>query len=301
MNLEMMETRTQDNVRPVIVQVERSLAPFVGMRMTPGMWNQFLGFMFGFVSPAARAVAEIARSFYDAERERALPRAPRHEVYLANLTFDRFVRDMEPVRSMFVGTEVTEGAVHHAALRAARTVENTGRWTIMQAVETPDPWLDADDDDIFAEDDGSEVTFSTMSENERREMFRERDRFKKGGVRGWARVATGRETCGWCLMLVSRGAVYHSAKDAGSKLDDRSALKMQKSGQSDPESMMNEWHAGCDCKVVPVFDLKDWSGRDRYKAAEQMWKDVTRGYSGKDAVNAFRRAAEAGRYPEYLN
>lgn len=290
MNLESLEQRTQNSVRPVVVQTEQALSPFIGMKLTPALWQHILVALFDFVLPASRIVAAAARSFYDAERSRVYPTAPRHDVYLAELTFDKFTRDMEPVRSMVVGTEVTEGAVHHAALRAARTVENTGRWTIMQAVETPDPWIDFEDDE-------EEFTVSTMSEHERREMFRARNE----GVRGWARVATGRETCGWCLMLVSRGAVYHSARDAGAKLDDRDALKVSNSGSMDPEEMMNEWHAGCDCKIVPVFDLTNWSGRDRYKAALEMWKEVTSGYSGQDAVNAFRRAAEAGEYTNYLN
>ena len=290
MNLESLEQRTQNSVRPVVVQTEQALSPFIGMKLTPALWHHILVALFDFVLPASRIVAAAARSFYDAERSRVYPTAPRHEVYLAELTFDKFTRDMEPVRSMVVGTEVTEGAVHHAALRAARTVENTGRWTIMQAVETPDPWIDWEDDE-------EEFTVSAMSDHERREMFRARN----NGVRGWARVATGRETCGWCLMLVSRGAVYHSARDAGAKLEDRDALKVSNEGSMDPREMMNEWHAGCDCKVVPVFDLKDWSGRDRYKAALEMWKEVTSGYSGQDAVNAFRRAAEAGEYTNYLN
>lgn len=49
----------------------------------------------------------------------------------------------------------------------------------------------------------------------------------------FARVPTGFETCAFCLMLASRGAVYHSRKTAG------------------------EWrlfHRGCDCKVVPSFE-----------------------------------------------
>lgn len=49
----------------------------------------------------------------------------------------------------------------------------------------------------------------------------------------FARVPTGFETCTFCLMLASRGAVYYSRKTAG------------------------EWrhfHRNCDCKVVPGFE-----------------------------------------------
>ena len=57
-------------------------------------------------------------------------------------------------------------------------------------------------------------------------------RDKDKGAR-FARVPTGFETCTFCLMLASRGAVYHTRKTAG------------------------EWkhfHRGCDCKVVPSFE-----------------------------------------------
>ena len=49
----------------------------------------------------------------------------------------------------------------------------------------------------------------------------------------FARVPTGAETCTFCLMLASRGAVYHTRKTAGE---------------------FRHFHRGCDCKVVPGFD-----------------------------------------------
>lgn len=53
------------------------------------------------------------------------------------------------------------------------------------------------------------------------------------GVCGFANMPTGFETYTFCLMIVSRGAVYHTRKSAG------------------------EWkhfRRGCDCKVVPSFE-----------------------------------------------
>lgn len=49
----------------------------------------------------------------------------------------------------------------------------------------------------------------------------------------FARAPTGSETCTFCLMLASRGAVYHTRKNAGE---------------------FKHFHRGCDCKVVPGFD-----------------------------------------------
>lgn len=48
----------------------------------------------------------------------------------------------------------------------------------------------------------------------------------------YARVPTGAETCDFCIMLASRGFVYHSETSAG---------------------MLDHWHANCDCRIVPGF------------------------------------------------
>ena len=57
-------------------------------------------------------------------------------------------------------------------------------------------------------------------------------RDRKRGVR-FARVTTGRETCAFCYMLASRGAVYHTRETAG---------------------QFSHYHRRCDCKVVPGFE-----------------------------------------------
>ena len=70
--------------------------------------------------------------------------------------------------------------------------------------------------------------FRSLNETIIANVGRDRD---KGAM--FARVPTGAETCAFCIMLASRGAVYHSRKTAG------------------------EWrhfHRGCDCKVIPSFE-----------------------------------------------
>lgn len=49
----------------------------------------------------------------------------------------------------------------------------------------------------------------------------------------YGRVPTGPETCEFCIMLASRGFVYHSAEKAGA---------------------LDHYHPNCDCRVVPCFD-----------------------------------------------
>lgn len=65
-------------------------------------------------------------------------------------------------------------------------------------------------------------------------------RDKKGKPR-FARVPIGKETCPFCIMLASRGYVYHSEKTAG-KLD--------------------HFHPKCDCRIVPSFDGGTVTGYD---------------------------------------
>lgn len=110
---------------------------------------------------------------------------------------------------------------------------------------------------------------------------------------GWARVATGRETCAFCLMLVSRGPVYQSAQAAGLDADDTTALDILDEGDTAAfNELMTRFHPNCDCKVVPVFDRNNWQGREDYLEAREVWNTATRGFSGRDALNAFRRAIE---------
>lgn len=51
----------------------------------------------------------------------------------------------------------------------------------------------------------------------------------------YARVPSGSETCGFCIMLASRGPVYHSADTAGEG---------------------GHFHSSCDCRIVPVWHSK---------------------------------------------
>ena len=56
------------------------------------------------------------------------------------------------------------------------------------------------------------------------------DNVRRDGIR-YARVPQGASTCAWCIMLASRGAVYHTEETAG------------RSG-----------HVNCDCALVPLAD-----------------------------------------------
>lgn len=87
---------------------------------------------------------------------------------------------------------------------------------------------------------------------------------------GWARISDG-DPCAWCAMLLSRGAIYKSAKTAGS---------VAHGGEL--------FHDHDGCQVVPIFD------RDSPLVAQaddlyEQWKRVTAGHSGAEARKAWRR------------
>lgn len=62
----------------------------------------------------------------------------------------------------------------------------------------------------------------------------ERDPY--GGETRYARVPTGEETCDFCIMLASRGPVYHTEESAGA---------------------YDHYHAHCDCRIVPFWGTYD--------------------------------------------
>jgi hypothetical protein len=83
----------------------------------------------------------------------------------------------------------------------------------------------------------------------------------------WARVTDG-APCAFCAMLASRGPVYGSEAAAGFSA-----------------------HDACACTAEPVYSRQaPWPGRAR--EFQELWRETTRNTSGRDSINAFRRAYE---------
>lgn len=95
-------------------------------------------------------------------------------------------------------------------------------------------------------------------------------RDRESGVR-FARVPTGSETCTFCVMLASRGAVYASRETAGEQ---------------------RHFHRHCDCKIVPGFEDDPFAevveGYD-CRAYYDLWKR----YEQIDASGMPQRQAKA--------
>lgn len=114
--------------------------------------------------------------------------------------------------------------------------------------------------------------FRSLNETIIANVGRDRD---KGAA--FARVPAGTETCTFCLMLASRGAVYHSRKTAGE---------------------FKHFHRNCDCKVVPSFEgdpdaelvqgVKPRELYERYKRFKQI--DSTEDLSASNKKELKERA-----------
>jgi hypothetical protein len=219
---------------------------FVGQALSTKLWLDLLRLIFPHVAQARQQSAELARSFYDAQRGLAHPGLPRNDVPLTGTDFPTFVKAMEPARAKMSQADSPANALTSLALRATRDVDLAGRRQIIHAVQN-DPPMEA---------------AQTAAPKQRL-------------IRGWARVATGRNPCAWCLMLVSRGPVYLSASNAGLNLDDTSARIALAAGK-DVSDVMDAWHAGCRCIVVPVFKTESWPGQEAAGKALELWKQATR-------------------------
>lgn len=219
---------------------------FTDTRLSLAAWLNLLGLVWPQISVLRQQAAQLGKSFYDSQRAADVPHLTPNIRPLEGSDFQTFVKNMEPARVKMQQERSPDSAVARFALRAVREVENAGRQQIIHAV---------------ANDNG-------LAEAQKAEP-------ESGIVRGWARVATGSYTCAWCLMLVSRGPVYLGADTAGLDLDDDHAQSLIAAGE-DVSEFMQEWHDGCDCKVVPVFKNKGWIGEAEAAKALAAWNNATR-------------------------
>jgi hypothetical protein len=95
---------------------------------------------------------------------------------------------------------------------------------------------------------------------------------------GWYRVTKG-DPCSFCAVLASRGAVY----------------KQDSFNDSDPRFIGDgeeKVHDHCACTLAPIY-TRGQPVPDRNQDFADLWAVTSPGFSGKDALNSFRRAYEA--------
>lgn len=109
---------------------------------------------------------------------------------------------------------------------------------------------------------------------------------------GWVRVL-GPAPCYFCAMLATRGIVYKGR--VASRV--RGPYSQRSFARSDPRFQgpgTVKVHDHCACTLEPVYaETTEWP--DGARELAELWARVTDGLSGRDAINAFRRALEAQR------
>ena len=229
--------------------------------MTNNEWVDMLRYIYPIVERNRYESANNGREYYDYER--MVHGSDRQDEFLDPYSWEYFTAEMDDFREDFIQEDAPTHVLDRIVAETVKQVENGGRRQVIKSVQN-------NNTSVYAEG-------RTASE-----------------IIGWARVATGAETCSWCLMLVSRGPVYQFASSAGLDLDDSSALESYREDNEEYSDLMGQWHPNCDCKVVPVFDRDEWPGKEASDKALDLWIEYTRGYSGREAINAFRRAIERG-------
>ena len=238
---------------------------------------------------------------------------------------------VQAVRKLF---RENQGATpEQLAAAARRHVVMAGRRQVMRSV------LDAEFDEFASEDErerherGS-VTLEGFDEalaavnDSADEALRRADAEAEDDVEaqatprlrpvGWARVLQGKYSCGFCIMLAARGAVYSTADAAkyvaapvgeksreGGFLSRRARTELRK---KNPRA----FHEHCDCIVVPVFDPENWSGRAEQQRLARFYRETVEkedrkyeadpeGYEPVKIPTVLSREAEAWQEAERLD
>lgn len=112
----------------------------------------------------------------------------------------------------------------------------------------------------------------TLAANRTVEENAGRERDRDAGIR-WARVPTGKNPCGFCIVMASRGFVYSSQAAAGDGL-----------------GPYNSYHDHCTCKAIPGFDGMQLDGYDDAGYLKQY--EAAAGKSGSTDIGDIAKAID---------
>lgn len=209
--------------------------------------------------------------------------------------------------------ENTGGSAEQLAAAARRHVVMAGHRQMMRAV------LDPEFGNYATREEQEELERSTSPLTAGDESD---DDAPAGGGKvrpvGWARVLQGKYSCGFCIMLASRGPVYSSADAAkyvaapvGEKSREGGFLS-RKARTELRKKNPRAFHEHCDCIVVPVFDPENWSGRAEQQRLAKFYRETVEkedrkyeadpeGYEPVKISTVLSREAEAWQEAERLD
>lgn len=195
---------------------------------------------------------------------------------VSDLAAARAAEFYDEVRTASVGKQL--GALVDAGRDSAAT-EGAVRALVQSVVDTGAV-------DRFARELGDRVDYEVkraaaecVERNARRDPLKPK----------WARVPSGAETCPFCIMLASRGFVYHSERSAEGRY---------------------HGHPGCDCRIVPGFEGADVEGYDLNVLYDRYVADVRDGNlklndvkktSSKKAVWRSEQFADYGDFVRFID
>ena len=110
---------------------------------------------------------------------------------------------------------------------------------------------------------------------------------------GWVRVSRTGTPCGFCAMLISRGLVFGKSKNGSYKNKKRAEVGPGVTIRDGEE--FDAFHDNCNCIALPVFSESHWKSSEAFALNREyadLWPKVTKGYGGRDALNAWRRYIE---------
>lgn len=159
------------------------------------------------------------------------------------------------------------------APKLGQHVEDSARQTVIRTVEDGREPESATEREHRSRDALSPAEFERLMAR-REEQYRQvrgignaRLPIRSQRSQSWARMLTGAENCGFCVMLASRGPVYESATAAGrQRASDLYDTKVT--------SFVNDYHTNCDCLVVPIYEFVDWAGHDQVKKLREFYKEA---------------------------
>lgn len=105
-------------------------------------------------------------------------------------------------------------------------------------------------------------------------------------VIGYVRLSRTGTPCGWCAMLISRGAVYKSKASATGK--GRKAPSVVRGEYAEGD----QYHNHCHCYAEPIYSkdqFRDSPLTELNRKYGALWGEVTKGKSGKEALAAWRK------------
>lgn len=194
-------------------------------------------------------------------------------------------------------------AVQIIAPKLGQHIEDSARQTVVRSVEDGRESPTKADRSHRSRDALSPAKFKPLEERQA-DLFAQLQgtdgvnrTLRESRAQSWARMLTGAENCGFCVMLASRGPVYSSATDAG-------RVKASDLYDTTTAGFVNDYHTNCDCLVVPIYSFTAWPGREDWVKLERFYKDaqenadwdrITAKNSSLAAVEqALRRMEKAG-------